>query len=145
MSVYIFRKSSAYSIPPQTILKNFAGYIFDQESHSHGNVCVIFTGDKEIRKLNTQFLNRDYPTDVLTFPYSDSETIDGDVYISLDTVYSNSKEYRTEFVRELVRVFVHGLLHLMGYIDHSAPEKQKMQHLEDQYLDYFFSNYNISG
>ncbi|PLV60239.1 rRNA maturation RNase YbeY [Thermotoga sp. KOL6] len=94
------------------------------------NVNVVFVNKNEIRKMNKEFRNQDYPTDVLTFPLFD-EDVYGEIYVCLDVVKENAIEYNVPFERELIEVVVHGLLHLAGY-DHEFEDKNSKEMFEKQ-------------
>ena len=81
-----------------------------------------------------KYLQHDYFTDIITFDYCEGEVLSGDLFISIDSVRDNSSFYGTEFSEELNRVIVHGLLHLIGYDDHSDSEQRVMRSKEDYYL-----------
>lgn len=99
-----------------------------------GDVAYIFCDDTEILKVNRQFLNHDYFTDIITFDYSRGKLISGDMFISLDTVLSNSLQMGEPYVRELLRVIIHGILHLCGINDKAPGEREVMQAHEDAAL-----------
>lgn len=107
------------------------------ESHSRriGNLCYLFCNDDEILDVNRRFLNHDYFTDIITFDYSRKDKVSGDIFISLDTVKSNSVDLKTSYNTELLRVIVHGLLHLCGINDKSPEERIVMERNEDQALE----------
>ena len=107
------------------------------ESHSRriGNLCYLFCNDDEILDVNRRFLNHDYFTDIITFDYSRKDKVSGDIFISLDTVKSNSVDLKTSYNTELLRVIVHGLLHLCGIKDKSPEERIVMEKNEDQALE----------
>ncbi len=98
-----------------------------------GNVSLIFCSDNYLLKINQNYLNHDYFTDIITFDYS-GDTISGDLFISYERVVENSKTHKTLLSDELNRVVVHGVLHLIGYKDKSASEEKKMRQLENKYL-----------
>jgi len=100
-----------------------------------GDITYIFCSDNKILKINREFLKHDYFTDIITFDYSERKTISGDIFISLETVKSNSEEYQTDYITELHRVIIHGILHLCGLKDKSPEEKRKMTEAEDKALD----------
>ena len=96
-----------------------------------GDVSFIFCDDIKILEINKQFLNHDYYTDVITFDYTEGDVIGGDIFISLETVESNAKEFLTTFDNELKRVTIHGILHLCGQNDKTPEEKQEMRYKEN--------------
>jgi rRNA maturation RNase YbeY len=98
-------------------------------------VNVIFCSDSFLLDLNKHYLNHDTYTDILTFDYSDASTnVSGDIFISIDRVKENAKQFKTTFLQELHRVIIHGFLHLAGYKDKTRPEQQLMRSKEDIYL-----------
>lgn len=100
-----------------------------------GDVAYIFCNDEKILEVNKQYLNHDYYTDVITFDYSEGNTISGDIFISLDTVRSNSEQQHTDYNQELHRVIIHGILHLCGINDKLPGEREIMQQAEDKALE----------
>ncbi|MFA6701950.1 MAG: rRNA maturation RNase YbeY [Dysgonamonadaceae bacterium] len=98
------------------------------------DISYIFCDDEKILNINRQFLEHDFYTDIITFDYSDVETISGDIFISLDTVRSNSQKYHTQYDEELHRVIIHGVLHLCGINDKSEEESILMRVEEDKAL-----------
>lgn len=100
------------------------------------DVCFVFLTDNDLLDINISALDHDYYTDIITFDYSDDEDFThSEVYISLDRVMDNSKQFQVSFVEELHRVMIHGLLHLAGYNDKTALEQEKMRSMENHYLD----------
>lgn len=96
---------------------------------------VIITGDNEILQINKKFLKKDYYTDVIAFNYSNrSKNIDGEIYISLDRVRENAIKFGVDIERELLRVIIHGVLHLVGEDDLRAEKELKMRKKEEFYL-----------
>ncbi|MCK9501701.1 MAG: rRNA maturation RNase YbeY [Lascolabacillus sp.] len=104
-------------------------------SKTIGEITYIFCDDDKILEVNRQYLNHDYYTDIITFDYSDGDKISGDIFISLDTVKSNSQMYTTDYQEELFRVIIHGVLHLCGLSDSSKDEKKKMRDAENSALN----------
>ena len=99
-----------------------------------GEIAYIFCSDKKILEINIQYLNHDYYTDIITFDYSENDIISGDLFISLDTVRSNAEKFGTDYGEELCRVIIHGILHLCGFNDKSAEDKEIMREKEDEAL-----------
>ena len=99
-----------------------------------GDISIIFCSDPYILDINQRYLQHDYFTDIITFDYCEGKVLSGDLFISIDTVRENAAEYGASFEEELNRVMVHGLLHLIGYDDHTPAEQQEMRSKEDYYL-----------
>jgi len=115
-------------------------YLAIEKNHKKvGDISYVFCSDEEILKINKQYLNHAYYTDIITFDYSEGDKLSGDLFISLDTVKSNSEKFKTNYNEELRRVMIHGILHLCGYED-NTPMKKKTLHLkEDELLELFNS------
>jgi len=99
-----------------------------------GNVNYLFCDDKEILRVNREFLGHDYFTDIITFDYSHRDRVGGDIFISLDTVASNADDLGEEYGRELLRVIAHGVLHLCGIDDKGPGEREVMEAAENAAL-----------
>lgn len=109
--------------------------VAESEIRRIGDVNIIFCSDHYILDINRRYLEHDYFTDIITFDYCEGEKLSGDLFISVDTVRENALEYGAEsFDQELARVMVHGLLHLIGYDDHSEVDKKMMREKENYYL-----------
>ena len=104
-----------------------------------GAISYIFCSDEEILKINKQYLNHDYYTDIITFDYSENGVVSGDLFISLDTVKSNSEKFGTIYEEELHRVMIHGVLHLCGFKDKTSADEKIMRKKEDEALEIFVS------
>lgn len=109
--------------------------VAESEVKNLGNICIIFCSDNYILDVNIKFLGHDYFTDIITFDYCEGNVLSGDLFISIDSVRENAEYYRTEFSDELNRVIVHGLLHLIGYDDHTDEEQKVMREKENYYLE----------
>ncbi len=106
-----------------------------KEGKKEGDIHYLLTTDEDLLDFNRTHLNHDTYTDIITFPSSENlEIISGDIIISLDRVDDNAKKFAQNFEQELSRVLVHGVLHLIGYEDHSKAEKKEMRSKEDYYL-----------
>ena len=99
-----------------------------------GPLTYIFCDDPKIIEVNRQFLNHDYFTDIITFDYCRGKMISGDMFISLDTVRSNSVMVNATYERELLRVIIHGVLHLCGINDKGPGEREIMESFENKAL-----------
>ena len=101
---------------------------------SVGNIHYIFCSDERELEVNREFLGHDYYTDVITFDYSTASTLNGDIFISLDTVRSNAEMVGTTFKHELHRILIHGVLHLTGQGDKTPETKAQMTEKEEKTL-----------
>lgn len=99
-----------------------------------GEISYLFCNDDKILEVNNQYLQHDYYTDIITFDYSEKNKISGDIFISIDTVMSNSKQFNTDFIEELHRVIIHGILHLCGINDITDDEEKEMRVAEENAL-----------
>ena len=125
-------------IEPLNLHENLSEWIvktIESEEHLTGNINYIFCSDNYILDINRKYLNHDYFTDIITFNYCEGNIISGDIFISVDTVTTNAKEYKQLFKNELNRVIIHGVLHLLGYNDKSETELFEMRQKEDFYLN----------
>ncbi|MGC8824865.1 MAG: rRNA maturation RNase YbeY [Bacteroidales bacterium] len=110
------------------------------EGFTPGNINVIFCSTRYIYNLNITYLKHFYPTDVITFDYSAYPVLSGDIFIGVDVVRANARLYSQSFQNELLRVILHGVLHLCGYKDKTPVQRKMMREKEDYYLK-LFSNY----
>lgn len=111
-------------------LKTVAG----SEMRRIGDINIIFCSDNYILDVNMKYLEHDYFTDIITFDYCEKDILSGDLFISIDSVRENASFYGTGFEDELNRVMVHGILHLIGYDDHSENDIAQMRAKENYYL-----------
>lgn len=123
-----------YTLKHKTLIRKWLTRVAGTEKHRIGTLNFILCSDEYLLEINRQFLQHDYYTDVITFDYSESKTISGDIYISLDRVKENASINRVKLLEELLRIMVHGSLHLLGYQDKTMNNKAKMTRKEDQYL-----------
>lgn len=108
--------------------------VSESEIRRVGDINIIFCSDNYILDINQKYLQHDYFTDIITFDYCEGDKLSGDLFISIDTVSANAEEYGEGFERELARVMVHGVLHLIGYDDHSKQDQKTMREKENYYL-----------
>lgn len=99
-----------------------------------GDIAYIFCNDERILEVNREYLQHDYYTDIITFDYTEEDVISGDLFISLDTVLSNSEQLGVQYEQELYRVIIHGILHLCGINDKGEGEREIMEREENTAL-----------
>lgn len=117
------------------LITNWLKSVVKNENKSIGKISVIYVDDNYLLDINIKYLKHNYFTDIITFNYNQGLNISGDLYISIDTIKSNAEFYDTNFKNELLRVIVHGVLHLLGYNDCEESEKIVMREREDFYLN----------
>ena len=124
-----------FLLKDKLLIKSLIARIFAEEKINFKSVSYVFCNDDFLLKLNQQYLNHDTLTDILTFTLSNSSLpIVSEIYISIERVRENALDLKIEFISELYRVIIHGILHLCGYTDTSKVEKSQMRKKEDYYL-----------
>jgi len=121
----------------QPFVKQVFKEIAVQEGSAAGEINVIFCSDAFLLDMNRSYLNHDYMTDIITFDNSREEVIAGELYISMDRVRENAEKYGVTLRHELMRVMIHGILHLLGYHDKQVKEQKVMRARENHYLSLF--------
>jgi probable rRNA maturation factor len=114
--------------------------VIKEEEMIIGELVYVLCNDEYLLKKNIQFLNHNTLTDVITFDYSDDKIISGDILISTERVVENAKIFNVNYLTELHRVMVHGLLHLLGYKDKIEKDADIMREKENYYLNKFTNN-----
>jgi probable rRNA maturation factor len=127
--------NTGFKLSNKREIKRWMNEVAKTEKKEIGQLDIIFCSDNYLLDLNNQHLNHNYFTDILTFNYSDNQSvISGDLFISVDRVKENSIQFASSIELEIKRVMVHGLLHLIGYNDSAAAEKNLMKQKENFYL-----------
>lgn len=120
----------------EDLLNKWLDVIARYYSKRIGSLSFIFCDDSYILSINQKYLNHDYYTDVITFDYCQDELLSGDIFISLDTVRSNSLQFNTLFIDEFHRVFCHSILHLIGFKDKTEVDSNTMRKNENLCLEF---------
>ncbi len=134
MNIKIFYDGVKYRLKSAKRIKHLIGKILEREGKIPGEINIIITDDESLRKINVEFLEHDYYTDVITFSYNMAGIINGEIYISINTVKENSLNYNVSLSNEILRVIIHGTLHLAGYNDSNVKERSDMRKLENQWM-----------
>ena len=134
MPIYFHSEAIDFSLTDQESILKWIGQIISQHARKEGDLNFIFTSNDYLLELNRKYLNHNYFTDVITFEYNRGDVIAGDIFISIDQVRINSNELNVDFIHELCRVIVHGVLHLLGYGDTTDDQKLVMRKKEDETL-----------
>ncbi len=135
MPVFFHSENIPFNLNGKIKHKKWIARLVEMENYSIGNLNVIFTDNEYLRILNKEYLNREYDTDVITFNYNEKEIIAGDIFISIEQVRINGEQLGIKFVKELDRVIIHGVLHLIGYNDKTQEEKKLMRKKENVALE----------
>lgn len=138
IEVHYIDKQEVPDLYPE-LLVLWLNYVINAEGFVCGDVNLIFCSDDHLLEVNKTYLDHDYYTDIVTFDYSDSVVLCGDLFISLDRVLDNALHYGDSFLTELRRVCVHGVLHLCGYRDKTLQEVSEMRSKEQIYLNEYVS------
>jgi probable rRNA maturation factor len=127
------------SLKDRQILKSTLITLFKKEKKKLAELQYIFCSDGRLLEINRQFLQHDFYTDIITFPLSaPNQPITAEIYISVDRVRENAREFGNSVKKELLRVIFHGALHLCGYKDKTPKEKANMRKQEEVYLRILF-------
>lgn len=132
--VSYFTEDISFNFKERRLNSRWLKFVAESESKRLGDVAIIFCSDHYILDVNIKYLQHDYFTDIITFDYCEGNVLSGDLFISIDSVRENAAFYQTEFSQELNRVIVHGLLHLIGYDDHTPEDIAVMRTKENYYL-----------
>ena len=133
--IRFFNKDIKFTLTDKLLLKKWIKEVVSSYGNRVGDINIILCDDTSILEINNQFLGHDYYTDIITFDYTEGDTINGELYISIDTVRANAQEYGQSFPDELHRVIIHGILHLCGLDDHCDEDIKEMREAENLSLE----------
>lgn len=134
-NIQIFNSSNSKFLPIKKSITHIEKVLKSEKIHQ-ANINVVYVDNEEILSLNKEFLNHDYYTDVITFSLIEEsgKEIDAEIYICVDVAKDQAEEYKVSLTNELLRLCIHGTLHLCGYNDKTEEENKKMRQLENRYL-----------
>lgn len=132
--VSYFQEGIRFELKGKALNNRWLKMVAESEVKKLGPLSIIFCSDNYILDINMKYLQHDYFTDIITFDYCEGDTVSGDLFISIDSVRENALHYEVKFEDELDRVMVHGLLHLIGYDDHTPEDTAVMRQKEDYYI-----------
>ena len=132
-----FNYESEFTLEYEEAIAAWLSSVIVSEKKTEGEINYIFCDDEYLHKINVEYLNHDTLTDIISFDYTMGNEISGDVFVSVERVLDNSKDYNTSFDDELKRVLVHGVLHYCGYKDKGETEEALMRSKEDEKLAMF--------
>jgi rRNA maturation RNase YbeY len=137
LNIRIFYDGVGFRLRGWKRIKKLIDKVISEEGKISGDLNFILTDDITLREMNVKYLKHNYFTDVISFELGADRIIDGEVYISLDRVKINAKNYKVSYGNELLRVIIHGTLHLCGYDDKTDNERERMRKLEDFWIERF--------
>lgn len=129
-----FNFETDFKLDNDTLLNEWISNVITSEGFEVGEVHYIFCDDEFLHKLNVEFLNHDTLTDVISFDYRMGNQINGEIFISVERVQDNAKDFNNSFDDELHRVMIHGILHFCGYKDKTDEEEALMRNKENEAL-----------
>ena len=129
-----FSEDISFNLKNRSLNNRWLKFVASSEVRRLGAVNIIFCSDNYLLDVNVKYLHHDYFTDIITFDYCEGNVLSGDLFISVDSVRENASFFGVDFTDELNRVMVHGILHLIGYDDHTEEEQKVMRSKEDYYL-----------
>lgn len=135
MSIIIFYDNIKYRLKQSKRITKIIEKVIMMESKIPGDLYFIITNDKTLIKINREFLKRNSLTDVIAFEYSEGKTVKGEIYISKETVKRNAYNYKVSLDEEMLRVMIHGTLHICGYNDRNNEEKSVMRKKENEWIE----------
>ena len=129
-----FNYETDFELLNESQLSDWISTTILNEKCKEGEINYIFCEDEYLHKLNVEFLNHDTLTDIISFDYSAGKELHGDIYISIERVADNAKDFKSDFIDELHRVMIHGILHYCGYKDKTEADETVMRQRENDYL-----------
>jgi len=132
-----FNSQNAFKLPDESAYINWLSAVAKNENREVQDLGYVFCSDNFLLDLNQRYLEHDTLTDIITFDYCTDEFLAGEIYISTDRVRDNASQFDVDFITELRRIMVHGLLHLCGYGDKDEAEKKLMREKESYYISEF--------
>lgn len=129
-----FNYETDFELLNESQLSDWISTTILNEKCKEGEINYIFCDDEYLHKLNVEFLNHDTLTDIISFDYSAGKELHGDIYISIERVADNAKDFKSDFIDELHRVMIHGILHYCGYKDKTEADETLMRQRENDYL-----------
>ncbi len=133
-SINFFNEDIDFALVNKAEIKKWIKLTIKKEACLPGDLNYIFCSDAYLLKINQDYLNHNFFTDIVTFDYKEANVISGDIFISIDRVKDNAKKLSNPFIDELHRVIIHGVLHIIGYGDKTPEEELLMRSKEDFYL-----------
>ncbi|MCH7656965.1 MAG: rRNA maturation RNase YbeY [Bacteroidetes bacterium] len=137
MEIFFHREEVKTDVKEKKRIKDWIKATINSEGKTGETINIIFTSNSKIKYLNRKYLKRNYITDIIAFNYNRDDLISGDLFLNPETIKKNAGKYKTKFSEEILRVIIHGVLHLIGYNDKNKEEKLVMKEKENLFLERF--------
>jgi len=132
-----FNYETDFELSDETAISDWLSQVILSESKNEGDINYIFCDDEYLHKINVEYLDHDTLTDIISFDYSVGNELHGDIFVSVERVVDNAKDFEVSFDEELKRVLAHGILHFAGYKDKSEEDELKMRQKEEEKIAMF--------
>jgi len=132
-----FNYETDFELSNETLYADWLSEVISSENKDLGDINYIFCDDEYLLQINRQYLDHDTLTDIISFDYSERNTLQGDIFISVERVKDNASDFEVSFEEELKRVLVHGVLHYCGYKDKSEADERLMRQKEEEKMKLF--------
>lgn len=132
-----FNYETDFELSDETLYADWISEVITSELKTEGEINYIFCNDEYLLEINRQYLDHDTLTDIISFDYSEGNTLQGDIFISTERVMDNAADFGVSFQEELKRVMAHGVLHYCGYKDKSEADEQLMRQKEEEKMKLF--------
>ena len=132
-----FNYETEFTLDNEQAFANWLSAVIVSENKNEGEINYIFCDDEYLHKINVEYLNHDTLTDIISFDYTVGNELNGDIFVSVERVEDNAKDFNVSFIEELKRVLAHGVLHYCGYKDKSDSEAELMRSKEDEKIAMF--------
>jgi len=133
----LFHYETDFLLENEDTYQSWIETVIQSEQKIVGEINYIFCDDDYLHEINVKYLNHNTLTDIISFDYSEFDTISGDIFISIDRVRENAQNFNIDFSQELLRVMAHGILHYCGYKDKSQKEVSLMREKENEKIELF--------
>ncbi|SNR97377.1 rRNA maturation RNase YbeY [Flavobacterium sp. ov086] len=132
-----FNYETEFTLDNEQVFAEWLSAVIVSESKNEGEINYIFCDDEYLHKINVEYLNHDTLTDIISFDYTVGNELNGDIFVSVERVADNAKDFNVSFEEELKRVLAHGILHYCGYKDKSEADAELMRSKEDEKIAMF--------
>jgi len=132
-----FNYETEFTLDNEQAFADWLSAVIVSESKNEGEINYIFCDDEYLHKINVEYLNHDTLTDIISFDYTVGNELNGDIFVSVERVADNAKDFNVSFEEELKRVLAHGILHYCGYKDKSEADAELMRSKEDEKIAMF--------